>query len=279
MVHAKAGPVRGVDVGGKESRSIPVSAAWATNVGSVLLDDVVQCTIASSAGLCFGCSSLASMLICPNRSPDSPLPVCMSRTADSMSTIRSFTPRARHHTRPYPCGRTPPPTGWQAASSPGMGPRPLEDLPDVRVPVGFDSRVEDRIVEDEAFDDGSPLVERAQRDRHFHALRRQDLFVPVEEPHAMKVGGATSDRQILPLGRHRQPVPRPQIGEDLRAEYHGVRTRRPRRAPGSLRAPSRPMNRLRDLEGAPRSWLRGSRRTMFCVASFAYRLTAATSGS
>jgi hypothetical protein len=26
-----------------------------------------------------------------------------------------------------------------------MGPRPLEDLPDVRVPVGFDARVEDRV--------------------------------------------------------------------------------------------------------------------------------------
>ena len=104
------------------------------------------------------------------------------------------------------------PQGGRPLRRPGMGPRPLEDLPDVRLPVGFDARVEDWIVEDETFDDGASLVERAQRDRHFHALRGQDLFVPVEEPHAMKVGRATGDRQILPLGRHRQPVPRPQIG-------------------------------------------------------------------
>jgi hypothetical protein len=67
----------------------------------------------------------------------------------------------------------------------GIGLRPLEDLPDVGVPVGFDARVEDRGVKDETFNDGAPLVEPTQRDPHFHALRGQDLFITVEEPHAV----------------------------------------------------------------------------------------------
>jgi hypothetical protein len=62
--------------------------------------------------------------------------------------------------------------------------------------VASDPRFADRVVEDETFDDRAPLVEPAQRDPHFHALRACDHARSRRAP----------DPAPLPLGRERLAV-------------------------------------------------------------------------
>jgi hypothetical protein len=77
--------------------------------------------------------------------------------------------------------------------------------------------LEHRLVDDQALDDSAPLVEPAQRDAEVQPLRLQHRFLAVEDPHAAQVRAPVGERQLLPGGRHRQPVPRQEIGQEVRA--------------------------------------------------------------
>jgi hypothetical protein len=253
VVHAKAGSLRCVDVAGEGVEVDPGQGGVGNEGrpratrGSRPIDDRQRRGLAARL--------LEVRIDADLTKPVLPLSAARLHLEDGGLEVEDAEPHPARGIVPLDCARMDEdffPKGRRPRRHRAVGP-PLEDPPDVRAPFGIETRVHHWIVEDETFEDGAPPVEPAQRDPRFHALRGQDLFLPVEDPHTVKRCGAIGDGQVLPFGRHRQPVLRPQIrqqpgadvprrcepGDSGDRDEHRARAERPADPPKPLPEPPR----------------------------------------